>query len=192
MKVGYVRVSTVGQNTARQEIAMDHLGIEKIFIDKVSGKDKERPELKKMIEFVRDGDMVIVESISRFARNVKDLLDLVSILEQKKVSFVSIKENIDTSTSMGKFLLTVFGAIAQLERDSILERQREGIEIAKSKGKYAGRKPKSIDNFNEIYESWINNEITVTSASQLLGISRSTFYRKANIHEKEINGNLGN
>ena len=140
MKVGYVRVSTTEQNTARQESLMESLGVEKIYIEKISGKSKDRPKLQEMMSFVREGDTLIVESISRFARNTRDLLDLVEQLKKKKVEFVSKKENIDTSTPTGQFMLTVFGAMAQLERDTILERQREGIEEAKKLGKISGER----------------------------------------------------
>src|SRR5690554_5028447 len=158
MKVGYVRVSTTEQNTARQESLMESLGVEKIYIEKVSGKSKDRPKLQEMMSFVREGDTLIVESISRFARNTRDLLDLVEQLKKKKVEFVSKKENIDTSTPTGQFMLTVFGAMAQLERDTILERQREGIEEAKKLGKYKGRKPIAVDEdlFAEQYRLWKN------------------------------------
>ena len=141
MKIGYVRVSTQEQNTIRQEVLMKELGVEQLYIDKASGKSKDRPALKKMIHYVRQGDVVIVESISRFARNTKDLLELMEQLSEKQVAFISKKEAIDTTTPSGKFMLTIFGAVAELERDYILQRQREGIEIAKQLGKYHGRKP---------------------------------------------------
>lgn len=151
MKIGYVRVSTQEQNIARQEILMKELGVEEIFIDRISGKNTDRPELKRMLEYVRQGDTVIVESISRFARNTKDLLNLIEQLNQKHVEFVSKKETIDTATPTGKFMLTVFGAVAELEREYILQRQREGIEIAKEQGKYKGRKKKPLpDNYDKV------------------------------------------
>ena len=131
MTIGYIRISTTDQNTARQEVLMKELGAEQVFIDRMSGKNTDRPELKRMMSFVREGDTVIVESISRFARNTKDLLELVERLTKKRVEFVSKKEAIDTSTPTGKFMLTVFGAVAELEREYILQRQREGIAIAK-------------------------------------------------------------
>ena len=139
MKIGYIRVSTEEQNTVRQETLMEELGVDEIYIDKASGKSSERPQLKKMMQFVRRGDVVIVESISRFARNTKDLLNLIEDLSAKDVTFISKKEAIDTTTPSGKFMLTVFGAVAELEREYILQRQREGIEIAKKQGKYKGR-----------------------------------------------------
>lgn len=178
LKIGYIRVSTVEQNIARQEVIMKKLDVEKIFIDKISGKNMERPMLKEMMGFVRSGDIVVVESISRFARNTRDLLELVDQLVAKGVQFVSMKEKIDTSTPSGKFMLTVFGAVAQLERDYILQRQKEGIAIARANGKYQGRKKIQNDRFDEIYEKWKNNEITATQAMKLLNYSKTTFYRR--------------
>ena len=110
MKIGYIRVSTVEQNTIRQETLMEALGVDEIYMDKVSGKNTNRPELQKMLHYVRKGDTVIVESISRFARNTKDLLELVEQLTAKEVEFISQKESIDTSTPAGKFMLTIFAA----------------------------------------------------------------------------------
>ena len=108
MKIGYIRVSTQEQNTIRQEVLMKSLGVDEIYIDRMSGKNANRPELQKMMEYVRKGDTVIVESISRFARNTRDLLELVEKLTAKGVEFVSRKEAIDTTTPTGKFMLTVF------------------------------------------------------------------------------------
>lgn len=183
MLIGYIRVSTEEQNTARQEELMKHLGVDKIYIDKISGKNTERPQLQQMLTYVREGDTVIVESISRFARNTKDLLELVEYLDNKEVKFISQKESLDTSTPMGKFMLTIFGAMAELERDSIRQRQREGIEIAKQQGKYKGRPPKALDSFEDVYTQWHKGYITAVKASNLLNISRSTFYRKVQEHK---------
>lgn len=187
MKVGYIRVSTIEQNTARQEVLMEELGVEKVYIDKCSGKDKDRPELMAMMAFVREGDSVIVESISRFARNTKDLLDLIAQLAEKHVPFVSKKEAIDTTTATGEFMLTVFAAMAQLERNTILERQREGIEIAKSLGKYTGRKPIAVDEelFTELYRQWKNGDTQPKYMIKKLGISRNTFYRRVEVYEEK-------
>lgn len=166
------------QNIARQEVLMQDLEVEQIFIDRTSGKNTNRPELKRLMEFVRDGDTVIVESISRFARNTKDLLELVEQLANKRVEFVSKKEAIDTSTPTGKFMLTVFGAVAELEREYILQRQREGIDIAKQKGVYKGRKPIERPNFSEVVSLWKSGNITAVEAMKRLDIKPSTFYRK--------------
>lgn len=107
MNIGYIRVSTQEQNTVRQEALMESLGVDEVYIDRMSGKSTDRPELKKMMEYVRQGDTVIVESISRFARNTHDLLELVERLTAKGVEFVSKKEAIDTTTPSGKFMLTI-------------------------------------------------------------------------------------
>ena len=178
MKVGYVRVSTQEQNTARQEVLMQELGVEQLYIDKASGKNTDRPELKKMLAYVRRGDTVIVESISRFARNTRDLLDLVEQLTKKEVEFVTRKEAIDTTTPTGKFMLTIFGAVAELEREYILQRQREGISIAKKAGKYTGRKPITPPHFQEVTDMWRRGEITAAEAMRRLNMKPSTFYRK--------------
>ena len=183
MKIGYVRVSTKEQNTARQEELMKSMGADKVYIDKMSGKDMERPFLQEMMNFVREGDSVVVESISRFARNTKDLLELTEQLSNKRVQFISQKENIDTDTPAGKFMLTIFGAVAELEREYIRQRQREGIEIAKQQKKYKGRPAKQLDTFDEIYQQWKSGNITATFASEQLNVSRSTFYRKVTTYE---------
>ena len=180
MRVGYIRCSTIEQNEARQLKMMQEQNAEKLFIDKASGKNTDRAAFKDMMSFVRADDIVIVESISRIARNTRDLLAVVSELTEKGVEFVSLKENIDTTTPQGRFMLTVFGALAELERESILERQREGIEIAKSEGKYKGRKPVEYDEaqFKALCTRWREGEITATAAMKELGLKPNTFYRR--------------
>lgn len=178
MKIGYVRVSTQEQNTIRQERMMEGLGVDELYIDKASSKNAQRPELQKMMEYVRKGDTVVVESISRFARNTRDLLELVERLTAKQVEFVSQKEAIDTTTPTGKFMLTIFGAVAELEREYILQRQQEGIAIAKANGIYKGRKPIQRPNFNQVVSLWRQGEITAVEAMKRLDMTSSTFYRK--------------
>ena len=187
MNIGYIRVSTLEQNTARQEVLMKELGVERVYIDRMSGKSKDRPALEEMMNFVREGDTVIVESISRFARNTKDLLQLIEKLTEKKVEFISKKEAIDTSTPTGRFMLTVFGAMAQLEREQILQRQAEGIAIAKAEGKYKGRKPIDVneDLFTEQYRAWKNDETSPKFMAKKLGISRATLYRRIKEYEEK-------
>jgi DNA invertase Pin-like site-specific DNA recombinase len=180
-----VRCSTLEQNEARQLKMMEEQKVERVFVDKASGKNTDRKEFKEMMAFIRDGDTLIVESISRIARNTRDLLTIISNLTEKGVEFVSLKENIDTTTPHGRFMLTVFGALAELERESILERQREGIEIAKAEGKYKGRKPVAIDEtkFRTVCARWRAGEITATAAMKEAGLKPNTFYRRV----KELN-----
>ena len=178
MKIGYIRVSTTEQNSARQEVLMQELEVDQLFIDRMSGKSTDRPELKKMLSFVRRGDTVIVESISRFARNTRDLLELVEQLTAKQVEFISKKEAIDTSTPTGKFMLTVFGAVAELEREYILQRQKEGIAIAKENGAYKGRKPIERPDLVAVVHLWRAGKITAVEAMKRLDMKPSTFYRR--------------
>ena len=180
MKVGYVRCSTIEQNEARQLRMMEEQGAEKIFTDKASGKNTDRTAFKEMMAFVRSGDMVIVESISRIARNTRDLLSIISELTGKGVEFVSLKESIDTTTPQGRFMLTVFGALAELERENILERQKEGIAIAKEEGKYKGRQPIAVDDerLRAVYQRVQAGEITNRAAMVELGLKPNTYYRR--------------
>ncbi len=178
MKIGYVRVSTQEQNTIRQELLMESLGADEVHIDRMSGKSTDRPELKKLMEYVRRGDTVIAESISRFARNTRDLLELVERLTAKGVEFVSKKEAIDTTTPSGKFMLTIFGAVAELEREYILQRQQEGIAIAKAQGVYKGRKPIERPEFPQVAALWREGKITAVEAMRRLDMKPRTFYRR--------------
>ena len=169
----------------RQEVLMQELGVDEVYIDRLSGKNTDRPELKKMMDYVRKGDTVIVESISRFARNTRDLLVLIEKLTKKGVEFVSRKEAIDTTTPTEKFMLTVFGAVAELEREYILQRQREGIAIAKAQGKYAGRKPIERSNFDAVEKLWRAGTISAAEAMRRLdfsGFSRVSRFAKKIIH----------
>ena len=179
MKIGYIRVSTEEQNEARQEVLMNELGVEQIFIDKQSGTNTARPALKEMMSFVRAGDTVVVESISRFARSAKDLLVLVDELTKKNVDFVSQKETIDTTTPMGRCILGIFGSIYELEVANLHQRQSEGIAIAKANGKYLGRKPIEHPDFAKVVKVWRNGDITAVEAMKKLGgMKPTTFYRK--------------
>lgn len=187
MRIGYVRVSTEEQNTDRQDELMKELDVEKVYTDKASGKDRERPGLKEMMNFVREGDTVVVESISRFARSTKDLLNLIEELKGKGVEFYSKKETFDTTTPQGKFVMTMFGALAELEREQIMQRQAEGIAEAKKKGKYTGRKPIAVDEdaFTEQYRAWKNGETSPKFICKKLGLSHATFYRRVKAYEEK-------
>lgn len=176
MNVAYVRVSTVEQNESRQLEALKKHDIDKWFTEKVSGKDINRPELQKMLEFVREGDTVYIHDFSRLARSTKDLLDIVELLNKKGVNLVSNKENLDSSTATGKLMITMIGAINEFERQNLLERQKEGIAIAKRQGKFKGGQVKKIDDaaFNKLYEEYKSREINKKQMAVALKISRPT------------------
>lgn len=185
-RIGYVRVSTVEQNTARQEDAMKELGVSTIFMDKLSGKSANRPELQKMLTYVRRGDVVVVSEISRLARSTRDLLNILDSLKAKDVEFVSLKESIDTTTAQGRFMLTVFAALAELERESILSRQKEGIAAAKSRGIHLGRPRADYPkNWDEVYRQWKTGDLNPTEAAKALKVKRPTFYLLAKRYENE-------
>ena len=189
MKVGYVRVSDpVSQNPQRQIEMMEERGVEKIFLDRCSGKDIERPELKNMLDFIREDDYVYIESFSRLARSTKNLLELVEfITEKKKANLISIKESINTGTSSGRMMLTIVGAISQFEREVLLERQREGIAIARKNNKYKGRKKINYPpNWELVYNKYRIREITGNTAMELLNLKKTTFYKLKKEYESNI------
>ena len=172
--VAYVRVSTVEQNEARQREALQAYDIDRWFIEKVSGKDTKRPELQAMLGYIREDDTVYVEEFSRLGRSTADLLSIVKQIEDTGAKFISIKENFDTKTPVGKLQMTMMAAIAEFERAMILERQREGIAIAKREGKYKGRKAISVPNIGDYYDRYMSRQGTKTSIAAELGISRTT------------------
>ena len=187
MKIGYVRCSSKTQNPERQEVLMERLGVERIYIDMCSGKDMQRPQLKAMLDFMREGDTVVVESFSRLARSTKDLLEITDIMTEKGVEFISQKETIDTSTPAGRMLLTILASISQFERECIRERQQEGIELKKARGEYKGRVPIKIEDktFEEQFKAWKAKLITARSAMNTLGLKPNTFYRRVAKWEEE-------
>ena len=180
-----MRVSTAEQNTIRQEVLMEELGVDKIFIDRASGKNTVREGLQDMLEFVRVGDTVIVESYSRLARSTRDLLDIVDTLRNKGVEFISKKEAIDTCTPAGRLILTIFAGLYQFERECTLERQAEGIAEAKKAGKYKGRKPLDVDmaKFKRLYRDWKAGKMTAVAMQKALGLTAPTFYRRVKAYE---------
>jgi len=184
VNIAYIRVSTVEQNEGRQLEGLKKYNIDKIFQEKVSAKDTNRPQLKAMLDFAREEDIIYVWDFSRLARSTKDLLNIVEQLESKRIHLRSIKENLDTNTPTGKLMLTMIGAINEFERADLLERQKEGIVIAKKQGKFKGRK--SIchpEKWNEIYLKWKNRELTAIKAMELLKLKRNTFYKLVKQYE---------
>jgi len=180
-KVGYIRVSTAEQNEERQLESLKHLELYKIYIEKISAKDTKRPLLNQMLEYVREGDTIYINDFSRLARSTADLLHVTSQLDSRGVKLISLKENLDTSTPTGKLMLTMIGAINEFERSNLLDRQREGIEIAKQKGLYKGRKAiEKPQNWEEVYSLYITRKITGTEAISRTGLKRNTFYNFIN------------
>lgn len=191
-KVGYIRVSSIEQNTESQKSLLGNVGMDKVFEEKLSGKNTARPQLQMMLDYVREGDTVYVKDLSRLARNTKDLLDIVEYLNNKGVGLFSIKENIDTTSNFGKLMITFLAAIYEFERANLLERQRDGIAVAKKQGKYKGRKqvPKPA-NFSEVYKKWLNREIKSNVAIRELNISEYAFYKfvRESGSRSEVDGN---
>lgn len=180
MRVAYVRVSTLEQNEARQIENLKAHNIEKWFIEKVSGKNTDREKLREMLGFIRAGDSVYIHDFSRLARSTKDLLDIVETLNKKGVTLVSNKESIDSSTPTGKLMLTMIAAINEFERTNLLERQAEGIAIAKVDGKYTNCGRKKVTkpaNWDANYQLWKQRLITANEFMSRCGLKRTTFYK---------------
>jgi len=180
MRIGYVRVSTIEQHEERQIIALKKVaGVERVYLDKLSGKNTERPELQAMLAAAQAGDSIYVSEFSRLARSTKDLLDIVQQLRERQVRVISLKEQFDTTTPAGELAMTVFAAIATFERQIMLERQREGIAIAKEKGIYKGRlakkKPRNWLTLRQQYENHVIT--TLSELARRCHCSRPTLYR---------------
>ncbi|MBC2464749.1 recombinase family protein [Clostridium saccharobutylicum] len=194
MIVKYLRVSTKKQDTGRQDIQLDKLGIkfDKEYIDKMTGKTNERHQLNKMLLELTEGDTVYSESISRLGRSLKDLIDIVERLINKGVRVVIVKEGIDTNSSTYKLLLGIFGGVAEMERETIQERVIQGIEKCRATGetktgRWFGREAKNAaalpKDFKKYYNKMINKEISKVEMSKLLGVGRATLYRWIKLYE---------
>ena len=188
MRVGYVRVSSLDQNPDRQIEDLKSQGVEKLFIDQVSGKDVDRAELQKMLSFVREGDALYVHSLDRLARNLADLLMLVQDLTGRGVSVHFLGEKLDfdadkDASPTSKLMLSMIGAFAEFERSMIRRRQAEGIALAKERGAYKGRKRSVTDEQIDKVRSLIDLGVPMTVAAQKVGISRTTAYKYLNVHQ---------
>jgi len=188
MNVAYERVSTVKQDERRQELSFDNYKIDKRYIDKATGKNTDRPQLNKLMVEVKKGDNIYVESISRLGRNVDDLRKLSEHFREKGVTIHFLKEGFNTDGNMYKFLLTILGAVAEMERELIVERVREGIEKAKKFGTKSGHpigRPKRIlpKEFEKYYKKWRYKKIKGVEFAKLIGVGRATLYRYINEYE---------
>ena len=190
MNLAYIRVSSVDQNEIRQKEALKKYDIERWYIDFASGKSLNRPKLNEMFDFMREGDTVYIYDFSRISRNVKDLMEITDLFEKKRVHLVSTKENFDTSTPTGKLMLTMIGAINEFEREILLERQREGIAIAKAQGKYKGKQMVIPKDFDKLYAQYLVREIPSKSElARRLKISRPRLERIIKVKKEKENKN---
>ena len=179
---GYARVSTEQQNLDRQLDALNKYGVDIIFNEKMTGTKRNRPELTKMLDRLTEGDTVVVESLSRLGRSTKDLIELVDLFEKKKVHFVSLKEQIDTSTPTGKFLFTLMSAISQFERDVIAERTKEGLRSARARGRSGGRPKTDANSINKAIKLYNTRQYSIKEIEELTGVKKSTLYRHLSIN----------
>lgn len=199
MIVKYMRVSTVKQDTGRQDLQLDKLGInfDKVYEDKMTGKTKERPALNKMIVELKAGDVVYCESISRLGRSLKDLIEIIEQLVNKGVRVVIAKEGIDTDNTTYKLLLGIFGAVAEMERETIVERVQQGVERCKATGEtktgnWFGRQEKKTEDLPKDFIKYYrrlktknsNGDLTAVEVAKLLGVGRATLYRWIKLYEE--------
>ena len=190
MRIGYVRVSSLDQNPDRQLEELKAHGVKKIFMDKVSGKNTERPDLQNMLSFIREGDVLLVHSLDRLARHLGDLLTMVEELTNRGISihFISEKLNFEAgkdASPMSKLLLSMVGAFAEFERSMIKRRQMEGIALAKERGAYTGRQRSVSDETIQKVKEMVEQGIPLAKAAEKNHISRSTVYRYLKIQAKE-------
>lgn len=184
MKFGYMRVSTIDQNLDRQKKQLEEFGCERIFFEKVTGTKRDRPEMNRMLEFLRPEDTVVITDLTRLSRSTKDLIEITELISQKGAHLKSLKESwLDTTTAHGKMLFTIFAGIAQFERDLTSERTKEGILAAKKRGKFPGR-PKAVEEKISYALYLIEQGMNRTDAAAKAGISRMTLYRKIQREEK--------
>jgi DNA invertase Pin-like site-specific DNA recombinase len=177
MKVGYARVSTDDQNLHMQEDALKSAGCEEIFSDIASGSKSQRPGLDKALSYVREGDMIVVWKLDRLGRSIQHLIQTVTLLQEKKILFKSLQENIDTGTSSGKLIFHIFSALAEFERDLIRERTHAGLKAARVRGRMGGRPP-MLDNrqITRMIEMYDEQKNTVAEICKIYDISRPSFY----------------
>ena len=174
---GYARVSTEQQNLDRQLDMLQKYGVDFIYNEKMTGTQRSRPELEKLLERLTEGDTVVVESLSRLGRSTKDLIWLMETFNSKGVNLVSLKESIDTTTSTGKLLFTLMSALAQFERDVLADRTREGLAAARVRGRKGGRKPIDSDSVRKAVKLYKTGQYNVSEITELTGVKKTTLYK---------------
>lgn len=184
--IGYARVSTQDQNLERQIDALNAYGIDRLYQEKMTGTRQHRPELDAMLSRLEEGDTVVVESLSRLGRSTKDLLTLIDLFESKKVKLVSLKENIDTSTSTGRLLITVLSALSQFERDVIVERTNEGLAAARARGRKGGRPKVADTKIRQALKLYDTKQYSLKEIESLTGVKPSTLYRRLKDENKNL------
>lgn len=178
MLIGYARVSTIHQNLDMQEQELKKAGCEKIFTDVISGAKADRPGLDEVLEFARKGDTVVVWKLDRLGRSIRHLIETVQMLQERKIGFKSVQENIDTTTSGGKLVFHIFSALAEFERDLIRERTHAGLEAARSRGRNGGRPKKLTGKKLKLFHDMRKNpEHSIGDICAAVGISKATYYR---------------
>lgn len=176
--VGYARVSTQDQKADMQEDELHTVGCESVFVDKASGVATDRPQLTRTLEYLREGDVLVVWRLDRLGRSLKHLVTLVADLEENGVGFRSLHESIDTTTPAGKLIFHVFAALAEFERDLIRERTKSGLAAARARGRKGGRKPSlSPKKIQVARKMYADGDSTVAEIARVLGVSRATIYR---------------
>lgn len=177
MIYGYARVSTLDQRLERQTDALEKYGTDKIFCEKMSGTKKSRPELDKLLSIIKSGDTIVIESLSRLGRSVKNLSELMEQFNATGIRLVLLKETIDTSTSTGKLIFTILSSLAQFERDVLAERTVEGLKAARARGHLGGRPKTDADALKKAIALYNTQQYTIAEITELTGVSKSTLYR---------------
>jgi DNA invertase Pin-like site-specific DNA recombinase len=177
MIYGYARVSTLDQNLDRQKDALRAYGVDRLFCEKVSGAKKSRPELDKMLAVLESGDSVVIESLSRLGRSVKNLSELMESFNEKGIRLISLKESVDTTSATGRLLFTIISSLAAFERETLIERTNEGLASARARGKLGGRPKTNEAALKKAVALYRTGEYSLADIQDLTGVSKSTLYR---------------
>ena len=177
MIYGYARVSTLDQNLDRQKDALRAYGVERIFCEKVSGAKKSRPELDKMLAILESGDSVVIESLSRLGRSVKNLSELMETFNEKGIRLISLKESVDTTSATGRLLFTIISSLAAFERETLIERTNEGLASARARGKLGGRPKTNEAALKKAVALYRTGQYSLADIRERTGVSKSTLYR---------------
>ena len=177
MIYGYARVSTVDQNLDRQKDALLKYGIDHLFCEKISGAKKSRPELDKLLAVLENGDSIVIESLSRLGRSVKNLSELMELFNEKGIRLISLKESIDTTSATGRLLFTIISSLAAFERETLIERTNEGLASARARGKRGGRPKTDEMALKKAIALYQTGQYSLADIQSMTGVSKSTLYR---------------